>query len=109
MKHIALGLFALLVCGCRSDSHREDRWTSPVAAEASMTQGDTRLASEVRRAIASESALSYDARNVSVLADGGRITLRGNVRTAEEKRRVEEIARSCAGVSSVNNELRVRP
>lgn len=111
MKCIALGLVTLLVCGCRSDTHGDDR---PLAGSARTTStsgtsaADTRLASEVQRAIANDTALSYDARNVSVSARGGQVTLRGKVSSAEEKRRVEDIARRCAGVSSVNNELDVR-
>ena len=106
MKLLALALVPLVVCGCKSreDSHREE---APSSTSATL-ETDAHLAESVRKAIAADMALSYDARNVRVTADDGVVTLRGTVASEDERSRIEALARNCAGVRSVDNEVEVR-
>lgn len=62
---------------------------------------DSKLARRVRDRIT-----SFPEANVSV--KGGVITLRGSVRTTDEKTKIERDVRSMSGVRSVNNQLTVR-
>jgi osmotically-inducible protein OsmY len=48
----------------------------------------------VRKAIVSDKALSTYAHNVKVLAQSGTVTLRGPVRSDEEKARVAQLAQA---------------
>lgn len=54
-----------------------------------------------------DTELSTDAKNVKVVATGGRVTLRGPVRSAAEKDMVAQIARDVAGATNVDDLLDV--
>jgi hyperosmotically inducible periplasmic protein len=71
--------------------------------------GDIAIVAEIRKAITGDSTLSVDAQNCKIIVNNGAVTLRGPVKTAEEKAAIEAKARSVAGVSSVDNQLEVKP
>jgi hyperosmotically inducible periplasmic protein len=52
--------------------------------------------------------MSMNARNVKVITRDGRVTLRGPVNTAEEKRLIGEIAERSASAGNVDNQLEVK-
>ena len=52
--------------------------------------------------------MSVNARNVKIITLEGRVTLRGPVNTAEEKRLIGEIADRIARSENVDNQLEVR-
>jgi hypothetical protein len=70
---------------------------------------DPQLTARIRKSIADDDRLSVNAKNVSVSSSPDTVTLRGSVKTAEEKTRVESYAQRAAGSRHVNNELEVRP
>ena len=49
------------------------------------------------------------AHNIKIVAAHGAVTLRGPVKSADEKARVESIVKSVAGVDSLDNELDIKP
>ena len=55
----------------------------------------------------SNDSLSFDARNVKVVTEGGVVTLRGPVRSDDEKAAIVEIATRTAGVTRVDDQLEV--
>lgn len=67
---------------------------------------DTVLNTKVRAALVKERSL--DSSELRVKADGTTVTLGGSVKSAEEKRKAEKVARTVAGVRSVKNEIEVR-
>ena len=69
---------------------------------------DRELLASVRRAIVKDKSLSVPAHNVKILAEGGVVTLRGPVPSDDEKRKVEALARSVAGVISVDNKVDIK-
>jgi len=74
-----------------------------------MTAADRELAQKVRKAIVDDKSLSTYAHNVKVIAIDGAVTLKGPVRSDEEKTAVEAKAVSVAGEGKVTNELTVAP
>ena len=63
---------------------------------------------EIRQRLMDNDNLSTTAQNIAVITtDDGRVTLRGEVETNNEKNTVAEIAKSVAGNTNVENELRV--
>jgi osmotically-inducible protein OsmY len=56
-----------------------------------------------------DKSLSTYAHNVKVVAQGGQVTLKGPVRTEDEKRNVEAKAVEVAGAGHVVNEISIAP
>ena len=69
---------------------------------------DRELLAAVRRAIVGDKSLSSMAHNVKILVAGGAATLRGPVQSAEEKAKVESLAKQVKGIISANNQLDVK-
>jgi osmotically-inducible protein OsmY len=61
---------------------------------------DIELVASIRRAIVDDDSLSFDAKNIKIVAEGGEVTLRGPVANADEKSRVQKLARQ-AGAERV--------
>jgi osmotically-inducible protein OsmY len=57
----------------------------------------------------SDPSLSFAAKNVTVVTTGTNVYLRGTVRSAQERDRIEHIARSQAGAGNVDDGLVVTP
>jgi osmotically-inducible protein OsmY len=82
-------------------------------AEESLTPGDQgnneidrELARQIRREITKNDQLSTTAKNIKIVAANGKVTLRGPVKTAEEKSQIASIAEKVAG--SVDNQLEIK-
>ncbi|MBC3918468.1 BON domain-containing protein [Undibacterium sp. CY18W] len=72
------------------------------------TPEDRTLLAAVRRSVVQEKSLSVMAHNIKIMVDAGAVTLRGPVKTADEKSKVEKIVQTVKGVSSINNSLDVK-
>jgi osmotically-inducible protein OsmY len=68
---------------------------------------DLKLAASIRRAIVKDKRLSTSAHNVKVITDNGKVTLRGPVKTADEKTLIAQKAAAIAGPGNVENQLDV--
>jgi osmotically-inducible protein OsmY len=86
---------------------RDRAGTAPTPTDQRNDSADIKVAAAVRRSISKDKSLSMTARNIKLVANGGEVTLRGPVKSEEEKARIEQIARATAGVSVVDNELDV--
>jgi len=71
--------------------------------------GDRELTQKIRKSLMADKSLSTYAHNVKVVAQGGQVTLKGPVRTEDEKRNVEAKAVEVAGAGHVVNQISVAP
>ncbi len=71
----------------------------------SNADSDLKVLAAVRSAIVDDDNLSISAHNVKVMVVKGAVTLRGPVKSANEKARIEELARKVVGVVSIDNQL----
>lgn len=69
---------------------------------------DRRLLAAIRDAIVGEKSLSTMAHNVKILVTEGSVTLRGPVRSEEEKVFVQSLAKQVQGVTRIDNQLDVK-
>jgi len=91
-----------------SKVNKKDKMAGEVTADQQkMNASDRELAQKVRQAIVADKSLSTYAHNVKVIARDGMVTLKGPVRSAEEKSSVESKATEAAGAGKVTNELTV--
>ena len=82
--------------------------TQPTAQNQSNEKADRELAAAVRKAIVRDKSLSTNAHNVKVIAKDGTVTLRGPVRSDDEKTKVSQLTRQVEGVSNVEDQLLVK-
>ena len=78
------------------------------ADEQSQTKADLALVQRIRQAIVKDKTLSVAAHNCKVITQKGHVRLRGEVKSDEEKGRVEAIATKIAGTGKVTNELTIK-
>ena len=70
---------------------------------------DVSLTQQIRKSLVADKSLSTYAHNVKVVTQGGAVTLKGPVRSEEEKQAVEAKAVAVAGAGHVSNQLSVAP
>lgn len=73
-----------------------------------MNPADREMAKKIRRSITSDSSLSTYAHNVKVIVRDGMVTLKGPVKSEDEKNSVGSKASDIAGADKVQNELTVK-
>ncbi len=93
-----------------SKTNKRDRdKNSPTADQQKMNPADREVARKIRAAIHDDKSLSTYAHNIKIIVQDGRVTLRGPVRTEQEKSAVEAKATEVAGAGNVTDELEVAP
>jgi osmotically-inducible protein OsmY len=87
-----------------------DRDKSAVTADQQKDNAlDRDLTQRIRRALVQDKSLSSYAHNVKVITQGLQVTLKGPVRSEEEKQRVEQKATEMAGAGHVTNQMSIAP
>lgn len=67
---------------------------------------DVRITADIRKRVV-DTKMSVDAQNAKIITQDGHVTLRGPVKTDEERQTIEELATEVAGAGNVTNELEV--
>jgi hyperosmotically inducible protein len=78
------------------------------AGEQSNTSGDLALTQEIRQSIMKDQSLSVMAKNVKIISANGGVTLRGPVKTKQEKAAVAAKAQAIAVAGKVDDQLEVK-
>ena len=90
--------------------NKRDRAEGAVTADQQKENAsDREIAQKIRRAIVADKTLSTYAHNVKIVAQNGKVTLKGPVRTDDEKKTVEAKATEVAGAGRVTNEITIAP
>lgn len=72
-------------------------------------RSDRDITQQIRQSLMKDKSLSTYAHNVKIIAQNGMVTLKGPVRSEEEKRVVETKANEVAGANKVTSQLEVKP
>jgi hyperosmotically inducible protein len=88
---------------------KQNAQTSPTADQQKSNESDRQLTKNVRHAIIRDKTLSTDAHNVKVITQDGQVTLKGPVKSEEEKEAIGSKAAEIAGQGNVVNDLTVAP
>jgi osmotically-inducible protein OsmY len=80
----------------------------PTADQAKNTMSDRDIMKSIRHDVVNDKSISTYGHNVKIIAQHGRVTLRGPVHSDDEKRAIEEYARKYAGDGNVENQLTVK-
>lgn len=91
--------------------NKRDRKPSEMTADQQkMNPADRELTRKIRKAVVSDKVLSTYAHNVKIIARDGIVTLKGPVKSDDEKKSIEAKAVEAAGgADKVKNELSVKP
>jgi hyperosmotically inducible periplasmic protein len=87
---------------------RDRSGETDTSGDQSNTSADLKVTQAVRRALMQDSQLSTTAKNIKVITANGQVTLRGPVNTAEEKAKIDQLAKSAAGGAQIVNQLDVK-
>lgn len=90
-------------------NQRDRNQSEPTADQQKENTNDRQLTQQIRRAIIKDKNLSSDAHNVKIITQNGAVTLKGPVKSEEEKQAIESKATEVAGADKVNSELQVAP
>ena len=90
-------------------NQRDRSQNEATADQQKENSGDRQLTQQIRRAIVKDKSLSTNAHNVKIITQNGSVTLKGAVKSEEEKQTIESKATEIAGAGKVNNELQVAP
>jgi hyperosmotically inducible periplasmic protein len=129
MRTGALGLIlAFLVVGCsKTDVSKNDRPSQTAAVPAdnsgrnerdrndatktsgdqSESEADRTISQNVRQAVVADDSVSTNGKNVKIITIDGTVTLRGPVKSEQEKTNIGAKAQQVAGVKRVDNQLEV--
>jgi hyperosmotically inducible periplasmic protein len=88
-------------------ANKNDSRSSPTASQQKANASDTEITRQIRSAIMKDKTLSTYAHNVKVITQDGKVTLKGPVRSEDERSSVAAKAVAVAGESNVSNELTV--
>jgi len=90
-------------------NQRDQNANEPTADQQKDNRSDRGITQQIRKAIMNDKSLSTYAHNVKIVTQNGQVTLKGPVRSDEEKRTVEAKAAEVAGDSNVISKLDIKP
>jgi hyperosmotically inducible protein len=86
----------------------EQNKNTDTAEKQSNSKDDLALTQKVRQAVMKDGSLSMNAKNVKIIAQDGKITLKGPVDSQQEKDTIGTEAGEIAGKDKVDNQLEVK-
>ena len=90
-------------------NQRDRNANEPTADQQKENRSDREITQQIRRAIVKDKSLSTYAHNVKIVTQNGQVTLKGPVRSEDEKRAIETKAAEVAGQDKVSSELDIKP
>lgn len=90
----------------RNERDRDDR--NPTSGDQSNDPADLKITQAVRKALVGDKSLSTLAKNVKIITAGGKVTLRGPVKSDAERTAIQTAAQRVSGVTQVDNQLEVK-
>ncbi len=108
---LAVGLSAFVqgAPAQKPDNTKTNKGDTGPTADQQKNRSDDEISRQIRKAITDDKEMSTYAKNVKVITMSGMVTLRGPVRSEDEKKSIESKAVGVAGASNVKNELQVAP
>ena len=90
-------------------NRRNNREEAVTPQDQSNAPADIKFTQAIRRALVKNASLSTTAKNVGVITIDGTVTLRGSVKSPEEKAQVLETARKNAAGANFDDRIEIAP
>ena len=128
MKQILVAIIAMFVIGgCSKDRAADEKAAqtttpapdnsgvnvrdrndqTPTAGDQGENEADRKISQNIRQSLTADDTLSTNGKNVKVITIDGKVTLRGPVKSDQEKSAIAAKAQQVAGVKNVDNQLEV--
>ena len=93
----------------KADNTQKNAEKGATAEQQKENKTDREITREIRRSVVKDKTLSIKAHNVKIITKDGHVTLRGPVKSEEEKKTVEKAAVEVVGKGKVTNDIEVPP
>lgn len=90
-------------------NERDQRQSEPTADQQKDNRSDRDITQQIRQSLMKDKSLSTYAHNIKIVTQDGQVTLKGPVRTEDEKSAIEAKATEVAGEHKVTSELNIKP
>lgn len=90
-------------------NQRDQSPNEATADQQPSNQSDMQITQQLRKAIIADKSLSTYAHNVKIVTQNGSITLKGPVRSEDEKQAIAAKAAEVVGGDKVTNQLEIKP
>jgi len=89
-------------------NERDRSRETQTSGDQSNSSADLKITQAIRQVLMNDSELSTTAKNVKIITNNGQVTLRGPVKTAQEKEKIDQLAKSAAGGAKIDDQLEVK-
>src|SRR2546430_7062043 len=89
-------------------NERDRSGETKTSGDQSNSSADLKTTQAIRQALMKDSELSTAAKNIKVITANGHVTLRGPVKTAQEKSKIDQLAKSAAGGAHIDDQMDVK-
>ena len=89
-------------------NERDRSGETQTSGDQSNSSADLKITQAIRQALVKDSELSMTAKNIKIITDNGQVTLRGPVKNAQEKAKIDQLARSAGGGAKIVDQLDVK-
>ena len=89
-------------------NQRDRSADEPTADQQKDNRSDRDITQQIRQSIMKDKSLSTDGHNVKIITQNGQVTLKGPVRSEDEKKAIEAKAAEVAGENKVTSELNIK-
>ena len=89
-------------------NERDRSGETQTPGDQSNSPADLKITQAIRQALMKDSELSTTTKNIKIITANGHVTLRGPVKTDQEKAKIDQLAKSAAGGAKINNQLDVK-
>jgi hyperosmotically inducible protein len=86
-------------------NERDRSGETKTSGDQSNSSADLKTTQAIRQALMKDGELSTTAKNIKVITANGHVTLRGPVQSAQEKAKIDQLAKSAAGGAKIDNQL----
>jgi len=87
---------------------RDRSGETKTSGDQSNSSADLKITQAIRQALMKDRELSTTAKNIKVITANGQVTLRGPVKSAQEKAKIDQIAKSAAGGAQIDDQLDIK-
>ena len=93
----------------KPDNSAQNKNQGQTAQNQSSAKSDRELTAKVRQAIVQDKELSTYAHNIKIITQNGTVTLKGPVKSEDEKQKIERDAANVVSQSNIVDQLTVTP